>query len=196
MQNFLPTLLLLITTVTATPTPIDLVRRECKYLAPSAIDILSESNPDTPSLGNHFSLSHEANPSRNTETVALTFTDIPATASGCVLQLAIPKLTHENEIASGTATQAEIWKTNPWTHDDAPTWSHPPHKDRMVSTTGFPTEVTDEKDVRWLASDTCSETMSYYVELSDWQNSEGDVDFENHVDGGDGDLGFRMVYGC
>ncbi|KAH8422520.1 uncharacterized protein LDX57_000274 [Aspergillus melleus] len=194
----LPTLLLFLTTaITSTATPIDLTQRDtCTTLAPSTISILNLSTPDTPNLGTQLTLTRTTNPSRNTQTVSLTFTNISTTATGCILQLALPELTAANEIASGPATQADIWKTTPWEPANAPTWNRPPVKDQMVATARFPTERTNEAQVSWLASGTCVETMSFLVELSGWQDGEGNVDFVNRVDGGEGDLGFRLVYGC
>ncbi|KAI9043024.1 uncharacterized protein KD926_004527 [Aspergillus affinis] len=192
----LPTLLLLATSTTSTPTLIDLPSLStCTTLAPSTIDILAHSNPDTPTLGTHLNLTRSTT-SKNTSSVTLTFTEIPTSATGCILQLAIPQLTTPHEIASGSATQADIWKTAPWTSDHAPTWNNPPVKDQMVSIARFPTEVTDEEQVNWLASGNCDGTMSFLVELSEWQTGEGSVEFVNRVDGGEGDLGFRLVYGC
>ncbi|KAK1149620.1 hypothetical protein N8T08_005169 [Aspergillus melleus] len=150
MYNLLiPTLFLLITATTSTATPIDLTQRDtCTTLAPTTISILSLSAPDTPVLGTQLTLTRTTNPSRNTKSVALTFTSLPSTATGCILQLAVPELPTANEIASGPATQADIWKTAPWGPPNAPTWKHPPVKDQMASTARFPTESTDQAQGR------------------------------------------------
>ncbi|KAL2869599.1 uncharacterized protein BJX67DRAFT_333499 [Aspergillus lucknowensis] len=181
---------LLLSAAQAAPT---LTTRACATVTPSVIDVLRISTPDNASPGQQFTLSRAGSPVSQTQKSALSF-DIPEGAIGCMLQIQIPVLTRDNQIASGD-TQADIWTTQPWTSSQLPTWRNPPQRDQFVSTFRFETQKTTTPFQTVLHSNSCSTTMSYLVELSDWQGGEGSVDFYNSPGGSEG-IGFSMVYNC
>ncbi|KAA8642443.1 hypothetical protein EYZ11_007224 [Aspergillus tanneri] len=194
MNKLIASISLLIAAATSFPTPIDLVPRACTTIAPTVIDVLSLSSPNTPSPGQQFTLERQISPPQNMKTSLVTF-NIPRGSTGCTLELAIPQLTENNQIASGPGdtVQADVWSTAP--RLSPPTWNNQPAKSQMVATTRFPTGLTSKSQLTRLASNTCSETMSFLVELSNWQTGEMGVDFTNSV-GGQKDLGFKMEYNC
>ncbi|KAJ5157259.1 uncharacterized protein N7482_008359 [Penicillium canariense] len=175
-----------------------LVRRTCG-LGPSYIDILNVTAPNQPSSTyTQFTLTRDGNPVSNTQIVAMTFDLIPPSATGCRLQITIPQLTQPNQIAWGSATQAEFWTTDPWYPNTPPTWNNLPAKREMVATFGFPTYVTNSVFQTNLASNVCTDPMSYLILLSNWQTQAGGVDFYNSLGGKQGleVLGFEMIFDC
>ncbi|KAF7589822.1 hypothetical protein BBP40_003632 [Aspergillus hancockii] len=193
-------LALLFSAATAIPTPTeDLLPRACTTRAPSVIDILKDSTPNTASIGQQFTLERTRSPPgdpnaplKNTQLSALTFTNIPAGATGCRLEVAFPPLS-ANSIANGD-TQAEIWSTDPWDTNSTPTFNNPPKKREMVGTYRFPTAANDQAVHTVIASNTCSGTMSWLAYLSDWQQGTGSVNFGNRLD--IHHLGFSLVFNC
>jgi hypothetical protein len=189
---------LLLAAATASPTPTeDLVPRACGTLGPSVIDVLRVSTPDNASPGQQFTVSRAGYPPYNTQISAITFNYIPQGATGCMLEIDIPVLTQPNQIAEG-ATQVDIWTTDPWDWHSLPTYNRPPKRREMVGTYIFPTQPTTEESKRIIASNTCSDTMSFLVELSNWQTQSGSVNFYNTLGGKQGivPIGFRMIFNC
>ncbi|EAU32754.1 predicted protein [Aspergillus terreus NIH2624] len=189
---------LLLASATASPTPTyDLAPRACGTLGPSVIDVLRVSTPDNASPGQQFTVSRAGYPPYNTQISALTFNYIPASATGCMLEIDIPALAQANQIAEG-ATQVDIWTTDPWDYYSLPTYNKPPKKREMVGTYIFPTQPTSAETKTIIASNTCSDTMSFLVELSGWQTQSGSVSFYNTLGGKQGivPIGFRMVFNC
>ncbi|RAL09389.1 uncharacterized protein BO97DRAFT_407739 [Aspergillus homomorphus CBS 101889] len=168
----------------------EVVPRACTTILPSSIDVLDSANPNTANVGQRFTLRRSGSPASNNKISAFTFTNIPAGATGCTLQVNVPALTTANQIAWGS-NQAEFWTTNAWTAANAPTWNNPPTRGQMVSTFQFPTGVTTTPTQQNLASNTCSNTMSFLALLSDWQSGAGQVDFMQGAD-----LGFKLIYNC
>ncbi|KAL2813392.1 hypothetical protein BJX63DRAFT_394313 [Aspergillus granulosus] len=181
--------ILLFSAAQAAPTA---TKRACTTVAPTVIDVLRISTPGNASPGQQFTLSRAGFPVDDTQRSAMSF-DIPPGSTGCMLQVQIPVLTEDEQIASGDS-QADIWTTQPWTSANLPTWNNPPQRDQFVSTFRFESEQTDEPFQTVLHSNTCSTMMSYLVELSGWQG-EGSVNFSNSPGGLNG-LGFSMVYNC
>jgi len=173
----------------------DLVPRACSTLGPS-LNVLHKATPDTSSLGPTFELARTGGPNSNTIKTVVTFNYIPAGATGCMLQLQFPPLTSDNQIASGTGTQADVWSTKP--ADPGATWNHPPVKDQFVATTIFPTQKNAQGFKTILASNSCSPTMSFLFELSDWQQGAGHVKFDNSLGGKQGlqPIGLSMIFNC
>ncbi|PYH47046.1 uncharacterized protein BP01DRAFT_226443 [Aspergillus saccharolyticus JOP 1030-1] len=191
MTKILAILGALATVALAAPSPAaDIVPRACTTILPTSIDILDSAHPNTANVGSHFSLQRSGSPVTNNKISAFTFTNIPAGATGCTLQVNVPALAKANQIASGS-NQAEFWTTNAWTAANAPTWNHPPTRDQMVSTFQFPTGVTTTPTQQNLASNTCSSTMSFLALLSDWQGAAGQVDFTQGAN-----LGFKLIFNC
>ncbi|KAE8149873.1 hypothetical protein BDV25DRAFT_172543 [Aspergillus avenaceus] len=184
---------LLLSAVTAVPTPSELLPRACTTLAPSAIDILDASTPSSPNTGTQFQLERTSS-RQNVKISALTFNNIPAGSTGCRLEIEFPPLTRSNEVAHG-ANGAQVWSTDPWEASSPPTWSQQPNKREMVGTYNFPTAQTQAPSHTVIASNSCSSTMSWLVELADWQQTEGGVDFQNSVNGIE-KTGFMLVFNC
>lgn len=145
----------------------------------------------------------------NTIKAVVSFGDIPLGATGCMLEIDIPKLPANNvyePIAGGDSqadvwlikqpagyTPAEYWYVYEWS------WNKPPVKDQFVSTVIFPTtNPTDGPLKRYLWSGTCSPTMSFQFELSDWQQGAGWVNYFTSVGGKltTTPINFNMVYNC
>ncbi|GKZ17430.1 hypothetical protein AbraIFM66951_004732 [Aspergillus brasiliensis] len=195
LSPMITTLTLFTSMALTSPTPANLIPRACTTITPTAIDILDSANPDTASIGQQFSLSRT--PTTNTKISALTFTDIPTDATGCMLAIDIPPALAQ-PIATGSSTQADIWTTSPWnltTSSPLPTWNNPPARQEMVSTYEFPTSPSTSPVHRILASNRCSNTMSFLAVLSTWQTTSGSVDFENSI-GGSQSIGFSLVFNC
>jgi len=178
---------------------LNLVPRACSTIGPAIINALSKASPDTPNTSQPFRLARTGGPNSNTIKSAITFEYIPqgAGATGCMLQIQFPALTTDNQIASGTGTQADVWSTQPFT-DGSNTWNHPPVKDQFVATTIFPTQKSSQVFKTILASNSCSPTMSYLLELSGWQQGAGSVQFYNSLGGKQGlqPIGFSMIFNC
>ncbi|KAB8068304.1 hypothetical protein BDV29DRAFT_195757 [Aspergillus leporis] len=186
-------LTLLLSAAIAVPTPTEnLLPRACTTRAPSVIDILKDTTPNTASIGQYFNLERTSSPLKNTKLSALTFNNIPAGATGCRLEVAFPPL-GPNSIATGDV-QAEFWSTDPWNVNTAPTFNNPPRKREMVGTYRFPTAANDQSTHTVIASNTCSETMSWLAYLSDWQQNAGSVAFNNRLD--IQNMGFSLVFNC
>ncbi|MCJ1256029.1 hypothetical protein MMC24_003848 [Lignoscripta atroalba] len=201
LRTLAVSLTLLSTLTAAAPTPAadaELAPRACGTQAPSIIDVLRASTGDNASPGGQFTLARAGNPPYNTIKSALTFEYIPQGATGCMLQIQFPSFAADGAIANGTATQADVWSTQPFTYANLPTYNHPPVKDQFVSTVIFPTKKTTSAFKTTLASNTCSPVMSYLIELSDWQQGAGSVNFFNTLGGKQGivPIGFSMVYNC
>ncbi|MCJ1361018.1 hypothetical protein MMC16_000114 [Acarospora aff. strigata] len=174
----------------------ELVPRACSTLGPSNINVLRKAFPDAPSTGQTFELARTGGPNSNTIKSGVTFEHIPAGATGCMLQIEFPPLTSDNQIASGTGTQADVWSTSP--AGPGVTWNNPPVKNQFVATTIFPTGKTTQGFKTILASNSCSPTMSFLFELSDWQQGAGSVKFYNSLGGKQGlqPIGFSMIFNC
>jgi hypothetical protein len=182
------------------PTVKNLNRQACQTQAPTTIDILVADQPSQANLGMEFTLSRIGdNPPTDFITSAITFENIPNGATGCMFELVIPILTEGTEIASGPWTQADFWTTDPWTAANPPTPANPPVLDQFVSTYQFPTGPTTTNFSTVLESNSCSNVMSFFVELSTWQQGDGYVNFINSpfsAENGMGPIGFYMVYNC
>lgn len=192
------TLLVPLTYAAPTPTE-DLAPRACGTQGPNIIDLLKKSSPDTAFPGQRFTLQRTGGPPyTDTISAAITFNLIPAGATGCMLQIEIPPFATDNAIANGTATQADVSTTQPWSFNNEPTWNHPAAKIALVSTTIFPTQRSTTGYKTILTSNSCSPIMSYVFELSGWQQGAGNVDFVDTQGGKQGlvPIGFTMIYNC
>ena len=166
----------------------NLHRRTCTTIQPASIDVLSSSSPNTPSLGTQFILSRENGVDNIISTITF---NVPTGSTGCMINILIPELTVANEIASGTATQADVWTVQPWTTSSPPTFNNPPVKNQFVSTTIFPTDTTTSSYSTVLESNSCSPVMSFLFQLSTWQQGSGFVDFTNSPS-----IGFSLTFDC
>jgi hypothetical protein len=187
---FLTSSLVLITAALSAAVAVPLEQRACTTIQPTSIDVLNQATPNKASLGSQFTLGR-INGNDNTIISTLTFENIPQGATGCMFNILIPALTKPNEIASGTATQANVWTVKPWTTSSPPTYNHPPVRNSFVATTIFPTGVTDSPFQTVLESNTCSPVVSFLLELSTWQTGSGFVNFANSPA-----IGFSLTYNC
>lgn len=203
--TYLPTALIVITGSSALPTaaadaepqPLSLVPRACSTLGPSTINILEKGDPDHPHTGLIFNLAHGGGPGSNDFISVVTFNHIPAGATGCMLQVEYPPLQYPNQIATGPATQADVWSVAP-DPNSMSTWNNPPARNQFVATTIFPTAASAQGSKTILMSNTCSPTMSFLFEQSDWQQGGGSIRFYNSAGGNQGlpPLGFSMIFNC
>jgi hypothetical protein len=196
--------------VYAVPTPAELAPRSCSTLGPANISKLNKAAPNDYINGALFTLHRNGGSNSNTIKSVVSFSYIPPGATGCMLQIDIPKLPTQNNpgpIASGTGTQSDVWLiTNP--PQDNPyntqylyeySWNKPPIKSQFVSTTIFPVgSPTDSPYKTFMWSGTCKQQLSFQFELSDWQQGSGDVNFYDTMGGKQGltPIGFTMVYNC
>ena len=179
-------------------------RRACTKLAPSVINWLDEAAPDFHLDGNEFHIDHLTEPGYDSVSI-VTFTDIPEGATGCMLSLEVPVLVESDVIASGQATQADVYTITPDNPPNA-TWNNQPQKlTKVAETIPFPTDTTDASFSTVLYSDSCRPDMSFLFEVSQWQidaDMSGEVGFANemtlkYLQGQDtGVVGFYMEYDC
>ena len=170
------------------PNPV-LARGNCQTVPPTTIDVLDVSAPDVSKTGHNFRLESTGNPISNTKISALTFA-IPSGATGCVLRV------HKTPVVSGNNV-ADVWMTSPWNAHSPPTWNNLPRKNEMVGKLIFPTDQSAIEDVKNIASNACSTTMSYLVEFTEPPRSEGSIEFYNTAGSGSKDaMGFDMQFNC
>ncbi|KAF7510995.1 hypothetical protein GJ744_005541 [Endocarpon pusillum] len=181
----------------ASPNPVALAPRACTTIPPSNIDILERGDPTNPHNGLIFNIVRTGTPPRNEYISVVTFSNIPAGATGCMFSLQFPPLAYPNQIATGPAIQADVWSVNP-DRQGTSTWNNPPARREFVATTRFPTEASGTGSSTVLASNTCSETMSFLFEHSTWQQGGGSVRFFNSAGGNYRvpPVGFTMVFNC
>jgi hypothetical protein len=200
----------ILTLASAVPTPAELAPRACATLGPANISNLNKTMPNDYINGQTVRLHRNGGPNSNTIKSVVSFAFIPPGATGCMLQINIPKLPTQNNpgpIASGSGTQSDVWLiTNP--PRDNPydfgfiyeySWNKPPVKSQFVSTTIFPNQSpTDAPYKTFMWSGTCKQQLSFQLELSDWQQGSGDVEFFNTLGGKIGltPIGFSLVYNC
>jgi hypothetical protein len=206
LSNYLASILTLTTLASALPTAtLDaspepaaaaLLPRACTTIPPSSINILQKGDPSHPHNGLIFNLARGGNPPSNEYISVVTFTNIPPGATGCMLRVQFPPLQYPNQITIGPANQADVWSVAP-DPNGLSTWNNPPARDQWVATTRFPEAKSETPTEGVLASNTCSPTMSFLFEQSDWQGG-GSVRFYNSAGGNSGlpPLGFSMVFNC
>lgn len=166
-----------------------LARGNCQTVPPTTIDVMDASDPDGFKTGHKFRLESTGNPIANTKISALTFA-LPSGATGCVLRIHKPPIVSGNNVA-------DVWTTSPWNAHAPPTWNNLPHKNEMVGKLIFPKDRSSQEDVKNIASNVCSTTMSYLVEFTKPPPSEGSVEFYNTAgSGSNNDMGFDMQYNC
>ncbi|KAL1966599.1 hypothetical protein VTN77DRAFT_4010 [Rasamsonia byssochlamydoides] len=123
-------------------------------------------------------------------TAGITFNDVLANGTGCMLNIAIPQVTQTGEFAGGSNT-FDVWRvSSPITNST--TWNTIPSRTTMWATMNMPIDVTTGPFQTVLMSDTCNETMSFYFQLSDWQQQAGFVRILQE----DMEYGFWLTYGC
>ena len=191
----------------ATPTPVgELAPRACTTANINTISKLDKATPDDPFNTSLFSLRRTGGPNSNTIKSVVSFTGIPQGATGCMLQIDLPKLPTQSiptPIASGSS-QSDVWliKNPPQSNPSEIgyiyryTWNNPPTKDPFVATTIFPTGLPTDAFKTYLWSGTCKDVMSFQFELSDWQQGSGEVSFYNFFGGKYTPIGFQLVYNC
>ncbi|OJD13997.1 hypothetical protein AJ78_05610 [Emergomyces pasteurianus Ep9510] len=168
----------------------------CETVEPE-LYILNSSLPDTIIEGSKFMIQRTwdgKNNYINSLITAMTFTNIPQTATGCTLKLTIPSITIESMLGEGPATLFGVWSTEPWTRlsREAPTYARRPLFGELLSTIDLPTQVTSDQMEAIIATNICSETMSFWMEHINWQPAEGWVHWQH----GNNSIGFRLVYNC
>ena len=193
-------------TTWALPSPVELVPRACTTVNVNAISKLNKATPNVSQNDSLFKLHRNGGSNSNTIKSVVSFTGIPQGATGCLLQIDLPKLPTQSiptPIASGSS-QSDVWLIkNPPVSDPNDigfiykyTWNKPPVKDQFVSTTQFPTDSPSDPYKTYLWSGTCKSVLSFQFELSDWQQGAGDVNFYNFFGGKYTPIGFQLVHSC
>ncbi|ERF69967.1 hypothetical protein EPUS_08778 [Endocarpon pusillum Z07020] len=83
-------------TADAAPNPVELAPRACTTIPPSNINILQRGDPNNPHNGLIFNIVRTGSPPRNEYISVVTFSNIPAGATGCMLSVQFPPLQYPN----------------------------------------------------------------------------------------------------
>ncbi|KAL9110580.1 MAG: hypothetical protein Q9227_004938 [Pyrenula ochraceoflavens] len=195
---------LLISAVSASPTPTDLSPRACTTKVVDTIDYFDKANPTIPFPGYTIRLARTGGPGSNTIRTGLTFLNIPRSATGCTLHLSLrapPSNQPDRYVKSTTPGQPGpnnfdvFGAASPVTY--ATTWNTQPRKTTLWGSVNVPYWPGASAVDQNILSTTCEETMSYVLELSDWQQNGGEVSFlHNGAKPVPLDATFSMVYNC
>ena len=177
----------------SSPTPSDLVPRACTTIQPSFISYFSRDSPTTSNPDSHYVLSRTGGPNSNTYETVFRFDNIPAGSTGCQLQLQWPA----RAILGSGATDTQLYGVQGQV-SEATTWANPPVKGTLWASIQFPTQSSDQPYKTIVQSNTCPESgsVSFLLELSDWQTGAGAVDFYQRNFYPSEAQGFTLVYDC
>lgn len=164
----------------------DLVPRACTTIQPSFISYLDSAHPNQANSGLHYRLSPTGGSGSNKITTVMRFDSIPAGSTGCMFQYAYPA----NKALGTGATQADLFGTKDPV-SSANNWNNKPVKTTKWASLEFPNYKIQGPFKTVLMSNTCQESVSFLLELSDWQQQAGNVDFYQQAG-----EGFEMVYNC
>lgn len=142
----------------------DLVSRACTTIQPSFISYLDSAHPNQANSGLHYRLSRTGGPSSNKITTIMRFDGIPAGSTGCMLQYAYPA----NKALGTGATQANLYGTKDPV-SSANNWNNKPVKTTKWASLEFPNYKSQDPFKTVLMSNTCQQSVSFMLELSDWQ---------------------------
>jgi hypothetical protein len=168
------------------PTPTDHFPRACTTALPAYVGWIDSEYPNQSFSNNQeFRLNSGATKEGTSQRKALILFDIPAGSTGCELSLSFPA----NFVAAGGESQADVYGIQ---GDAGPqfTWNNPPVLTTKWATTTWPT-TSGPAFSTILQSNTCSTKVSFFFQLSSWQQSPGWVDFFNKKG-----TGFSMIYNC
>ncbi len=112
--------------------------------------------------------------------------DIPSGSTGCMLQYSYPA----NKALGTGAMQVDLFGTKDPV-SSANNWNNKPVKTTRWGSLQFPNYKSPNPFKMMIMSNACSPSMSFLLELSDWQQQAGNVDFYQQAG-----QGFEMVHNC
>lgn len=194
--------LVLVSQVQASPTPTeDLVPRACTTKIVDTIDYFDKDNPDTSFPGYYIRMKRTGGPGSNTIRAGITFNNIPAGATGCTLHFDLRAPYAQDAYVKGVNGQPgpnnfDVFGVDkPITYST--TWNNQPKKTTHWGSVTVPDWPNAGPVNQNILSNTCSPTMSYLLELSDWQQNAGEIGFlHNGAKPVPLDATFSMIYNC
>lgn len=169
--------------------PAELTPRACTTVQPAYISYFEKATPNDSTSGfGQYRLARTGGPGSNTIKSAFRFDNIPADATGCMLQF---QLGAGRQAATG-ANDASLFTVQGQIGEQT-NWNNQPVKDTQVSSLQFPTTEAPEPIKTIVYSSTCpsSGSVSFLLEMSDWQQNAGSIAFEQGQASG-----FSMIYNC
>jgi hypothetical protein len=163
-------------------------KRSCTIQFPDVAVTFSQLSPVSSDPG--ILMARTGGPGTNDIKAGITFNGIPAGATGCMLSFALPPVTSPNEFAVGANNFDVFGVSAPIT--TSTDWNNQPSTTTKWASMDVPEWVQTQPFQTVLMSDTCSPTMSFLLQLSDWQQQAGQVAIP--VDGVTS--GFWMTYNC
>jgi len=193
-MRFFATIVAAAALVGATPTPAQLAPRACTTVTPDVFITFTKQNPLYSSPGGLVLLNRTGGAGSNVAKAGFTFNNVPAGATGCQLQFRLPAITQPNQFATGANTVNVFGVQSPITYQT--TWNNPPVLTTQWGSINIPEWTTGATETI-VASNTCSSSVSYEIELADWQQNAGLVEFYNSgFDRSPPNQGFFLVYNC
>lgn len=183
-----------ISTLLAAPSPTKLAPRACTTIAPSFISYIEKQpRPDISNPGTHYVIARTNGPNANSYKTVFRFDNIPAGSTGCQLQLQWPA----NAILGSGNVNTDLFGVEGQV-SEATTWINQPKKTVQWASVQFPTQSSPQPFKTIVQSNTCpaSGSVSFLLELSDWQQGPGLVDFYQRVFYPSENTGFFLVYNC
>lgn len=172
--------------VSAVPTAPEISKRACTDQWPDLVVTISATAVEYGLI----TLSRSDGPGSNNRVAGITFNNVPAGATGCMLNFRIPPVTSPNQFAVGSNT-FDVWGvSSPIT--SSTTWNTLPQRTTQWATMNMPEWVQPDPFQTVLMSNTCSQTMSFLLQLSDWQQGAGEV----HIPQDGVQYGFWLTYNC
>lgn len=174
---------------TPDPSPAELAPRACTTITPSFVATISKQFPDSQSTTySRYGLGRTNGPGSNNESAVFRFDGIPSGATGCMLEF---KYGRGQSLATG-ANDASLFTVRGQVNERT-TWNNYPVKDTKVSSLQFPTSPAPADFRTIVYSSTCpsSGSVSFLLEMSDWQQNAGSISFhQTYISG------FSMIYNC
>jgi Ubiquitin 3 binding protein But2 C-terminal domain len=164
--------------------------RACTTVQPAYISYFQKDPPTESNSGDIYRASRTAGgPESNTEKSVFRFDNIPAGATGCMLQYQLPK---GNYYATGDANDVSLFTVKGQV-DNKTNWNNQPVKDTKVSSLQVPKTrlAEDYKTIVYASTCPASGSVSFLLEESDWQQTAGVIAFTQGEASG-----FSMIYNC
>jgi hypothetical protein len=164
-------------------------KRACTNQWPDVVETFSQAAPTTSETGT-LRLARSDGPGSNTLKAGITFHNIPAGATGCMLNLAIPPVSSPNQFAIGSNTFDVRGVSSPI--ESTTNWNTIPPTTTLWATMNMPEGIQTSPFQTVLVSTRCSSTMSFLLQLSDWQQGAGQVWISQEPT----QYGFWLTYNC
>lgn len=181
---------LFLTQVFSLPTTDTLSPRACAVEFPSALFSLDQKAPTTPSGPTLQFRTLQSQGGNGREAMEVLFTNVPANAYGCQLEIYIP--------AGTPLTQTDNSQINTFVVDRdasaADTWANAPAKRYLLGTSNVYSDPTKPVTVV-VNSFACKATLSFRVELAS-QTAAGSLSFGQQNPPSTQPVGFRLTHNC